>query len=374
MNFTISSQELNRALQIVQSIVERKTTMPILTNVLLSVNQNSLRVTATDLDVTASVEVPAKVTKKGSTTVNAKVISDLVKELPEGTIEINLGEAERLEVKAGKSVLKIVGVSADEFPALPGLGFEVKSRIEAKQLLEMVSRTMHAMSVDEMRYNLNGICFEVDSGSKKKSGTIRLVATDGHRLAIATRDFTGLDYSGRIIVPRKGISEIRKLLEDAEGEIGVAFEEGFLVLENRTTKLAIRLIDGEFPDYNQVIPKDTGSEARISCTLLAQALRRVVLLVSDKNKCVRFDFSKNHLRLSSASPELGEATDDLEIEYSGKPISVGFNAKYLADFASSIGEDCGLVIELHGELGPGKFLVDGDESAFGIIMPMRLSA
>jgi DNA polymerase III subunit beta len=374
MEFSINAADLNKALQVVQSIVEKKTTMPILTNVLLSANQNLLRISATDLEITAAIEVPAKVAKTGSTTVSAKVFADLVKELPEGTVDIKLGEAQRLEIHAGATDLKIVGVSADEYPALPGLGFEIKARLEAAQLLDMVNRTVHAMSNDETRYNLNGICFELHAGAKKEPASLRLVATDGHRLAIVSRPCGDLQLGNRIIVPRKGVLEIKKILEDTKGEIGVAFEDGFLILQNQTTKVSIRLIDGEFPDYNQVIPKDVGVVAKISAKALTQSLRRVALLVTDKTKCVRFDFSKGHLRLSSASPELGEGTDDLDIEYQGKPLSVGFNAKYLSEFASSIGEEQTIVIELHGELGPGKFSVDGDDSSFGIIMPMRLAA
>lgn len=373
MEFTIASPELHKVLQMVQSIVEKRTTMPILSNVLLSANQDSLRVSATDLEITAALEVPAKVSKKGSTTVNAKVFGDLVKELPEGLVQIKLGDAERLEITAGATKLKIVGVSADEYPALPGLGFEVKTRIEAQQLLDMIQKTVHAMSSDETRYNLNGLCFEMHQGGKKSPGVLRLVATDGHRLALVSRP-CDLELKERIIVPRKGVMEIKKILEDTSGEIGIAFEEGFLILQNQLAKISIRLIDGEFPDYNQVIPKEAGVVAKVGVKNITQALRRVALLVTDKSKCVRFDFSKGRLRLSSASPELGEASDELDIEYTGKPLSVGFNAKYLADFASALNEENSLSVELHGELGPGRFSIEGDDSFMGIIMPMRLTA
>lgn len=373
MEFTIAAPDLHKALQMVQSIVEKRTTMPILSNVLLSANQDQLRISATDLEITAAIDVPAKVAKKGSTTVNAKVFADLVKELPEGNVEIKLGDAERLEIKAGATNLKIVGVSSDEYPALPGLGFEVKARLEPQQLLDMIHKTVHAMSSDETRYNLNGICFEMHQGGKKSASLLRLVATDGHRLSLVSRPCGNLELKERIIVPRKGVMEMRKILEDTKGDIGVAFEEGFLVLQNQAAKVSIRLIDGEFPDYNQVIPKEAGVLAKIGVKQLSQALRRVALLVTDKSKCVRFDFSKGRLRLSSASPELGEATDELEIDYQGKPLSVGFNAKYLADFASALTEENTLVIELNGELGPGKFAIEGDESFLGIIMPMRLT-
>jgi DNA polymerase III subunit beta len=373
MEFSIAAPDLHKALQMMQSIVEKRTTMPILSNVLLSAGQDSLKISATDLEITAAIDVPAKISKSGSTTVNAKVFADLVKEIPEGQINIRLGDAERLEILSGSAKLKIVGVSSDEYPTLPGLGFEVKSRLNTQQLLEMVDKTIHAMSNDETRYNLNGICFEMHE-NKKSPSLLRLVATDGHRLSLISRPCGDLKLSERIIVPRKGVMELRKVLEDTKGDIGVAFEEGFLILQNQNAKVSIRLIDGEFPDYNQVIPKEVGVVAKMGVKQISQALRRVALLVTDKSKCVRFDFNKNHLRLSSSSPELGEASDELEIEYNGKPLSVGFNAKYLADFASALTEEQTLSIELNGELGPGKFSIQGDDSFIGIIMPMRLAA
>jgi DNA polymerase-3 subunit beta len=188
-----------------------------------------------------------------------------------------------------------------------------------------------------------------------------------------TRPITGLSFNERVIVPRKGLSEIRKILdEQCENEVGIDINEGFLVLETSDAKISMRLIDGEFPDYNQVLPKDKGVTATVSGEELAQALRRVVLMVTDKAKCVRFDFSKGALKIFSSSPELGDASEEIPVKYEGQALSLGFNARYLLDFAASLSESQALTIELHGELGPGRFQAGDDDSYCGIIMPMRL--
>ncbi|MBN8547685.1 MAG: DNA polymerase III subunit beta [Deltaproteobacteria bacterium] len=379
MDLTILKSELSKALFVTESIVEKRTTMPILSNVLLSAADGKLKISATDLEVTALATATAKVKSPGSTTVNAKVFSDIVRELPDAEVTLKLGEGERLEIISKGSRLKMIGVSAEEFPSLPGVSFEARSKISSKQLSEMVNKTVYAVSYDETRFNLNGVCFELvgESKGKGKKGerSLRFVATDGHRLAMITRPVADLDFEERVIVPRKGLSEIRKLItSDDDVQVGLDIRDGFLLLETAAAKVSMRLIDGEFPDYNQVLPKQPGVVVSLNISDFSQALRRVALMVTDKGKCVRLDFSQNSLRISSSSPELGEAVEELEVKYSGKPLSVGFNAKYILDITASLGEAQKINLELNGELGPGKFFADGDESYIGIVMPMRLTA
>ena len=290
MDIVLSKSDLNQALSVTQNIVERKTTMPILANVLLSATDGKLRVSATDLEITAVATVNAAVKAPGSTTVNAKVLADIVRELPDGEVHLKVTEGERLEINALTSQLRVIGVSAEEFPSLPGMGFQLNSRVKAGQLLEMIEKTIYAVSTDETRFNLNGVCFEVESSGKgKKAGAnLRLVATDGHRLAMVTRPIEGLELKDSVIVPRKGLTEIRKLLAAVEGEldVGLSISEGFFVLETDSVlqkgsaKVSMRLIDGEFPDYNQVIPNQKGVMAMVSSFALSQALRRVALMVT----------------------------------------------------------------------------------------------
>lgn len=372
MNIIISKSELSRGLYITQNIVEKRTTMPILVNVLLTATNGELTISSTDLEITAVARLNASVKARGSTTVNARVLGDIVKELPEGDVRIEVTEGERLEISSQKSKFKVIGTSSEEFPGLPGINLDVTGRIKARQFLEMINKTIYSVSHDETRYNLSGVCLQI-SDSRKKVKDLQFIATDGHRLTMITRQVEDLSLPDKVIVPRKGLLEVRKLLDTEEDtDIGFAITEGFLIVESKDCKMSVRLIDGEFPDYNQVIPQKKGVIASVQASSLMGALRRTVLMVTDKNKCVRLDFAPGTLSVSSSSPELGEAKDDVPIEYDGKPLTIGFNARYVLEFAQAAGEEKMLQIELHGDTGPGRFFTNEDESYVGIIMPMRL--
>lgn len=385
MEITISKTELSKLLHVTLAIAEKKSTMPILGNILLTAEDKSFKVTASDLEITAIASSAATVKKEGSITVSAKVFGDLVRELSDGDITVRSVDRDRIEVVAGTSKMKIVGVGAEEYPVPPGLALKTKAKIPAPTLIEMINKTLYAVSLDEGRYNMNGVCLETTKQGKATG--INMVATDGHRLALISRPIQGVEFSGltlkgtgkggssadHVIVPRKGIAEVRKALETVgDVPVGVDVSEGFLVVEGPAWKLVVRLLDSEFPNYEQVIPKAAGTRITVLSTQLAQALKRVSLVVSDKNKGVRFDFFTNLVRISSSSPELGEAQEELEVQYSGKDFSVGFNARYIIDVLSTIGENQPFILELNGESGPGKFYTEVDESCFGIVMPLRL--
>lgn len=385
MDITISKNDLSKLLHVTLAIAEKKSTMPILGNILLCAEDKTLKLTASDLEITAIASNPASVKKTGSITVSAKVLGDLVRELPEGDVTIRSVDRDRIEVIAGSSKLKIVGLGAEEYPVPPGLSLKTKCKLPAPTLIEMINKTLYAVSLDEGRYNMNGVCLEIVKDGKASG--IGMVATDGHRLALITRPLQGVEFTGlaqkgsgkkdssadHVIVPRKGIAEVRKALETVgDVPVGVDVSEGFLVVEGPAWKLVVRLLDSEFPNYEQVLPKTDGTRITVLSSQMTQALKRVSLVVSDKNKGVRFDFFKNLVRISSSSPELGEAQEELEVQYSGKDFSVGFNARYIIDVLSTIGENQPFVLELNGETGPGKFYAESDESCFGIVMPLRL--
>lgn len=375
MEITILKSELSKLLQITESVVQKKTTMPILANVLLTATDGKLKIAATDLEVTAVASATAKITSPGSTTVNGKVLSEIVRELPETEVQLKLTEGERLDISALNTRMRIIGVSAEEYPSLPGINFTVKHKIPGKEFQEMVQKTIYAVSLDETRFNLNGVCFELVEIPKSKKGSqgLRLVATDGHRLAMITRP-AELKFEGSVIVPRKGLAEIKRIVDTAgDREIGLDIIEGFLILETGESKISMRLIDGEFPDYQQVLPKQKGTIVTLNAPEFAQALRRVALVVTDKAKCVKVDVAPGKVRLSASSPELGEAREEMEATYKGEPLSIGFNARYLLDVISGLGEAETLAMELNGELGPGKFFLEKDESCVAIVMPMRLT-
>ena len=381
MDLSVSKADLSRALQVTLNAVAKRTTMPVLSNILLSAGQDELKISASDLEISALATIPAQVKSAGSTTVNARVFGDVVRELPDGEVKITLGEGERIEIVTKGSRFKINGMSAEEYPSLPGLGYEVSGRMPTKMMKEMIARTLYAASLDETRFNLNGVCFEITGAAPAKgkgkkaeaASTLRMVATDGHRLAMISRPCEDFSFEGRVIVPRKGLAEVKKILEaETEPEVRVAITEGFFLLQTKEFKISMRLIDGEYPDYSQVIPQEQGKLAVVKCADLSQALRRVMLMVTDREKCVRMTFGEDTLRIASSSPELGEASEELPVNYNGALLTVGFNATYVLDVVTALGDEGGLVGELHGELGPGRFYLENDESSMAIVMPMRL--
>lgn len=373
MDITITKSELTKALFVTESIVEKRNTMPILSNLLLAAADGKLEISATDLEITALTSVNATVKSPGSITVNAKIFADIVRELPDSDITIKLGERDRIEICANNARLKMIGASSEGFPSIAVLNFEARGVINSRELLDIINKTIYAVSIDETRFILNGVCFEMVSQEKNIS-SVRLVATDGHRIALATRNIKGFSFKDRVVVPRKGLAEIRKLVSfDENRPVGIDIRDGNLLLDTGESKICVRLLDGEFPDYNQVLPKEAGVIARVNSAVIAQVLRRVALMVSDKGKCVRLDFDVDTLRISSSSPEIGEATEEISLEYSSKPFSVGFNAKYILDIITSFGEAQTVVMELNGDQGPCKLTVEGDDSSIAVIMPMRLN-
>jgi len=385
MEITLPKTELAKLLHLTLAIAEKKTTMPIFGNLLLTAEDGFLKVTATDAEVTAVATTKATVTKKGSITVAAKMFGDLVRELPECDVTLKTGDRDRVEVIAGSSRLKIMGVSAAEYPVPACVSLATKCKLSAHTLAEMINKTLYAVSLDEGRYNMNGVCVELINEGKKSA--LRMVATDGHRLALITRPLDGVEFTSlvakgankkeaetdHVIVPRKGLTEVRKALETVgDVPVGVDVINGFLVVESGTWKLVVQLLDSEFPNYEQVLPKAEGVKVAVLSTQLAQALKRVSLVVSDKNKGVRLDFFNNMVRISSSSPEVGEAQEELEVQYKGRDLSVGFNARYIIDALATVGENQPFILELSGESGPGKIYAEADESAIGIVMPLRL--
>lgn len=385
MDITIPQAELAKLLHLTQAIAEKKSTMPILGNLLLVAEDGVLKITASDAEVTAVARAKATIKTKGAITVSAKMFGDMVRELPEGDVTIKTGDRDRIEVIACNSKLKVMGVSAEEYPTPKGMNLAAKCKLSSRTLVEMIAKTLYAVSLDEGRYNMNGVCVElVKEGAQP---ALRMIATDGHRLALVTRPLEGVEFTSlvvkgtqrneneldHVIVPRKGLSEVRKALETLDDEpVGVDVIDNFLVVESAMWKLIVQLVDSEFPNYEQVLPKVEGVKVAVLSSNFAHALKRVSLVVSDKNKGVRLDFFNNMVRISSSSPEVGEALEELEVQYKGRELSVGFNARYIIDALATVGENQPFIFELSGETGPGKMYTEADESAIGIVMPLRL--
>ena len=351
-----------------QSIVERRNTMPILGNVLIESQKGEIRITATDLEVGVRGSLDGDVIKEGAVTVNAKKLYEIVREAPDEMVQLKRLENEWVEIRSGRSVFKIVGMDAREFPQFPKFNSKGLSTTPASTIREMIERTIFSVSMDETRYSLTGVFVEESDGGK-----VRMVATDGHRLAFEEKLLGSLGLTKGVILPRKGLAELKKLLESgADGIVSIGFAENMgLVIKDRV-ELFMRLLDGDFPDYSKVVPKGNPNRARLEHDEFLQALRRVSILSSERYKGIKMDFSEGRVSISANNPDLGEAVEEIEAEYKGKPISIGFNARYLIDVLSVLGGEGEIEIELKDELSPSLLRKAGDEGYLYVLMPMRL--
>jgi DNA polymerase-3 subunit beta len=351
-----------------QSIVERRNTMPILANVLVEAQKSEIRVTATDLEVGVRGDVDGEVIKEGTITVNAKKLYEIIREVPNEQVQLKRLENDWVEIRSGKSVFKIVGMDAREFPQFPKIDNRALSTTPASTIREMIERTIFSVSTDETRYSLNGVFVEESEGNK-----VRMVSTDGHRLAFEEKALGSLGLTKGVILPRKGLSELKKLLDSGEdGVISIGFRENMGLVTKQKIELFMRLIDGDFPDYTKVIPKGNPNIAKIDHDELLQALKRVSILSSERYKGIKMDFSDGKVLISANNPDLGEAAEEVETEYKGKPLSIGFNARYLLDVLGVLESEGEVDIELKDELSPSVIRKPGKEGYLYVLMPMRL--
>jgi DNA polymerase III subunit beta len=366
MNLVVSKENLTQLLYLTNTIVERRNTMPILANVRLSAEGKQLSISATDLEISLVGNVEADVKKSGSTTVSAKVFYDIVKELPGEKVSLNVAAGERLEIQSEQSRFKINCVSADEFPKIAGINLDKPATVDAQRIHQMIEKTAFAVSMDETRYNLNGVYLEaVDKN------TIRFVATDGHRLAMIDRPADGIVVNKGVIIPRKGISELKKVLENNIGSAKIEVKEGFFTVQSNNVTLGIRLVDGEFPDYKQVIPVEKTCKIEADRNELASALKRVSLVTTDKTRTIKIKLLDKNLLISSSSPEYGEASESISVSQDGENVTIGFSSRYVIDVLNAIPTSDVVEITFNGELGPAIFTGKEEESYKCIIMPMR---
>lgn len=368
MNFTIQRNPLLDALQKVQSVVEKRNTIQILGNILCIAKGQELSLCATDLEVGVKVTLPAEIQAEGKITLSAKHFLDIVKELPDKPIHITRKDNSWIEVVCGKSRFNIVSLSADEYPSLPS--FEDKSYFDARieALTDMIDRTQFAVSTDATRYHLNGVFFE-----HLENGIMRMTATDGHRLSYVDQEvFMKMPELKRgIIIPKKGLSELRKLISEGGSNVGLAFERGYVFAKLSGSYLFIRLIDGEYPDYRLVIPKTTDRTVKMDRENFNSALKRVSLLAHEKSRGVKLSLQNGLLTISSSNPDMGEAREEIDVDYSGEPMDIGFNSKYLLECLSVMnGEQ--LEFNFKDRLSPGILRGLGQLNHTYVIMPMRI--
>jgi DNA polymerase-3 subunit beta len=368
MKFTIHREPLLQALQRAQSVVEKKNTVQILGNVLLAVGENELSLSATDLEVGIKILLPIQNAQPGKVTLSAKQFLEIVKELPNRDLLISKKENNWVEIICGKSKFNLVSLAADEFPALPA--FEEKKYYDARvdSLAEMIDRTEFAVSLDATRYHLNGVYFE-----SLENNLIRMTATDGHRLSYVDAEIflSAPDLKRGIIIPRKGLIEFRRMLDQGTATVGLGFERGYLFVQMGLTYLFVRLIEGEYPDYRQVVPKNADKVLKVDRTNLHSALKRVSLLANEKSRGIKLSMQGGSLIISSSNPDLGDAREELDVEFSGDNLEVGFNAKYLLD-CLDVGKSAQIHLSLRDKLSPGIMSGEDEGHHTYVIMPMRI--
>ncbi|MFH1262437.1 MAG: DNA polymerase III subunit beta [Pseudomonadota bacterium] len=373
MKIEFDRNQLLTGLQKIGAVAEKKSTMPILGNLHLEAKGESLTISATDLEIGIQTTCPVKVVAEGKVCTPAHQLIEIVKQLPEKNGRLQKTENDWITLSCGKAQFRLAGVAADEFPQVVNAGEFKFSNLKTNTIQTAIEKTGFAISTDEMRYNLNGVYLEV----KKEKGGIafRMVATDGHRLAMFTRDLADdetLTLAKGVILPRKGINELRRLLEGVEEkqvEVSVTGTNACFRL-NRTI-LSMRLVVGEFPDYTAVIPKGNKKKLVVNRNALNDSLRRVSLLSEGKSKCVKFGIRGAGIHLAATTPELGEAEEDIAGEFDGGELEIGFNARYVLDALAAVDGDK-VLFELDHEQSPGIIRAPNDPSYFGVIMPMRI--
>jgi DNA polymerase-3 subunit beta len=371
MEASIRREDLLRGLYLVQGVVERRTTLPILANVLLEPAEMGLALTATDMEVGLRDVVPAQVKRKGTLSVSARKLYEIVREVAGEEVVLKSSQSGWVEVLAGRSKFKIVTMDPKDFPQLPLTGSsadDVPIRVAAATLREMIDKTLFAVSTDESRFNLSGVFM-----CPGESGALRMVATDGHRLAVVDRRVPEAKLDRGVIMPRKGLVEARKLLEDAEdGDVTLIVSPKDVRIGMPTVAFFMRLVEGEFPDYKQVIPGGPQVQARANRDDLLAALRRISLLASERSRGVKLQLERGRLEVSASNPDQGEASEDIEVAYAGEPLSIGFNARYLIDVLGVHGEGEVIELGLTDEVGPGVVRGSQDPDFTYVVMPMRL--
>ena len=368
MRFTISREKLQEGLAAVAATVPAKTTLPVLANILIETTEKGIKLSGTDLDIAVSTEVSADVDAQGAITIPAKKLSEIARELPPSPVKMASSGEQRVTLDCGRSHFKILGLPKDEFPSFPAVKFKESWRVRAGELRKLIDHTMFAVSTEESRPILNGVLWEL------RAELMRMVATNGHRLAKMEVPIAAASApSSDLIVPPKALDQIRRLFPEDE-ELEIARGDNHLGFRSPFTSVFTRLIEGPYPNYQQVIPKDNDKHAIADKMALTSALKRMSVIASDQTHRIRLSFNQALLRFSVQTPDLGEATDEIPVRYNGDPLDIGFNANYLLEILRFIPTDevkitmkapeRAATLEPEGWSDPASYLT--------LVMPLRL--
>jgi DNA polymerase-3 subunit beta len=372
MEISVSKSDLLKELTATQGVVERKTTIPILSNFLFEASGDRLAITATDLDLSLRTAAPAKVKKEGSCTVPARKLYDYVKLLGDGDISIKLLENHWVQIRSGRSNTKMVGMARANFPALPSFPTESAIQIPSQVLRNLIAKTIFAISNEESRYTLNGALLVL------KPESITMVATDGHRLAHIEHNNDKLPVSGelRVLVPKKAMAELSTLLGVTDTPaVDFAKDESTLFFRVGGRLLTSRQLTGQFPNFEAVLPRDNNKSVTVHCDELSAAIQRVAQFADERSNAIRMRVEKNELKVSSSNTETGESEDSIETSYTGEPLAIGFNSQYLLEFLKVVGSgDVRFEFkdaQSAGQLRPDE-ASDSEYKYRYIVMPMRI--
>ncbi|MFQ6546889.1 DNA polymerase III subunit beta [Aestuariibius sp. 2305UL40-4] len=372
MKISIERAALLKAVAQAQSVVERRNTIPILANVLIEADSDTVTFRATDLDIEVVDRAPAQVERPGATTVNAVTLNEIVRKLPDGAL-VTLaddGASGRLSIEAGRSHFQLATLPKEDFPVMASSDYETNFSAEAPVLRRLFDKSKFAISTEETRYYLNGVYMHVADGDGSK--VLRCVATDGHRLArIDAALPDGADGMAGVIVPRKTVAELRKLLDDDETQIAVSVSETKIRFATQDITLTSKVIDGTFPDYSRVIPTGNTRKLEVDAADFARAVDRVATVSSERSRAVKMQLDEDRLILSVNAPDSGNAEEELAVAYADEKIEIGFNAKYLKDIADQVDRENAIFL-FNGSGDPALMREGSDESAIYVVMPMRV--
>ena len=367
MKLTIDRMSLLRPLGHVQSVVERRNTIPILANVVLRAEEGELSLTATDMDMDIATEVGCSVMTAGTTTLSAHLLYDIARKLPDGAeVEIAVNDGHAM-VSAGRSSFRLPTLPVEDFPAISSNELPVNFSLTAADMRDLIDTTRFAISTEETRYYLNGIYIH-----KAESGELCAVATDGHRLAMTRQALpSGAAQMPSIILPRKAVSELRKLLDDFDGDVLIGLSETRAEFRFGVVRLTSKLIDGTFPDYTRVIPVGNDRIMQVDVSAFSAAVDRVSTIASEKSRSVKMGLRSGVLTLSASNTDASSATEELEVSYDGPEMEIGFNARYLLDIAGQVNSDM-IEFALADQGSPSLVRAPGDEASLFVLMPMRV--
>ena len=371
MKFTLEKNTFLKGLSHVQSIVEKKNTLPILSNILIEAMNNSLVLSSTDMDISITEKMNCNIVEEGSTTVSAQMLYDIIRKAPDlSEIEIISNDGKIMSLRAGKSKFSLGCLPKEDFPIIEIGDLENEINIESQKFLKLINKTRFAISNEETRYFLNGIYFH--KNQEAESNTLTIVATDGHRLA--KFDYVISDNLADIpgvIIPKKTVNELYKLLVDCEGSIRINLNSNKIVFYIGDSILISKLIDGNFPDYKRVIPQDNKSTLKVDRQLFSLAVDRVSTITNDKSPVIKFKLLNNLMNISSTNTENNTATEDIVIDYSGEEIEIGFNSKYILEMINNL-EDREIKLNFKDSSSPVTALEDSNPELIYVLMPMRV--